>query len=67
MAFDFETLLSAALHDIKNQMQALLSVQEDLADELVGHERYQESLDKIQQHSQVDRKSGSAGMPRPIS
>ena len=53
MAFDFETLLSAELHDIKNQMQALLSVQEALADELVGHDRYQESLDKIQQHSQV--------------
>ncbi len=53
MAFDFDTLLSAELHDIKNQMQALLCVQEDLADELVGHDQYQQSLDKIQQHSQV--------------
>ncbi len=53
MAFDFNTLLSAELHDIKNQMQALLSVQGDLADELVGHSEYQKSLDKIQQHSQT--------------
>ncbi len=53
MAFDFSTLLSAELHDIKNQMQALLTVQEDLADELVGHAQYQKSLDRIQKHSQV--------------
>ncbi len=53
MAFDFSTLLSAELHDIKNQMQALLTVQEDLADELVGQSEYQKSLDKIQQHSKA--------------
>jgi K+-sensing histidine kinase KdpD len=53
MAFDFTTLLSAELHDIKNQMQALLSVQEDLAEELVGQDQYQPSLDKIQQHSKA--------------
>ncbi len=53
MSFDFTTLLSAELHDIKNQMQALLTVQGDLADELVEHSQFQKSLDKIQKHSQI--------------
>ncbi len=53
MAFDYNTLLSAELHDIKNQMQALLNAQEDLAEVLKDKEQYQSYVDNVNQHSQL--------------
>lgn len=52
MAFDVNTLLSAELHSIKNQMQALLSAQSDLADALKGHPEFQHQIQQVQSNSQ---------------
>lgn len=53
MAFDLNTLLSSELHDIKNQMQALLSVQDDLSEQLSGQSQVSELVVRMQQHSQA--------------
>ena len=51
MAFDTNTLLSSQLHDIKNEMQALLNLQEEMAEQIVGQAGPCETLVRIQQHS----------------
>ena len=53
MAFDYNTLLSAELHDIKNQMQALLNAQEDLGEALKDAPQYQSQMASVYQHSQL--------------
>ncbi len=53
MAFDYNTLLSAELHDIKNQMQALLNAQEDLNNAIKEAPQFQGFMDNVQQHSQL--------------
>ena len=53
MAFDLNTLLSSELHDIKNQMQALLSVQDYLAEQLTELPKFNDLVASIQNHSQV--------------
>ncbi len=52
MAFDVNTLLSAELHSIKNQMQALLSAQSDLADALADHPEFQKQIQQVQSNGQ---------------
>lgn len=51
MAFDTSTLLSAQLHDIKNEMQALLNLQEELAEQLTAHPEQAAVLGRITEHS----------------
>ena len=51
MAFDTSTLLSAQLHDIKNEMQALLSLQSELAEQLAQQPEQAAILDRISEHS----------------
>ncbi|MFY0641949.1 MAG: ATP-binding protein [Bermanella sp.] len=51
MSFDINTLLSAQLHDLKNQMQALLSVESELNEALTMNPEQQSLMDKLQQHS----------------
>ncbi len=51
MSFDINTLLSAQLHDLKNQMQALLNVQSELDDALQLDPQQQSLMDKLQRHS----------------
>jgi len=51
MGFDINTLLSAQLHDLKNQMQSLLSAQSDLEDALELSPEQQSLLEKLQDHS----------------
>ncbi|MGR6871915.1 sensor histidine kinase [Pseudomonas sp. HK3] len=51
MSFDINTLLSAQLHDLKNQMQALLSVESELIDALQLNPEQQALMDKLQGHS----------------
>lgn len=51
MAFDSNTLLSAQLHDLKNQMQLLLSAQSELKDALDLNPEQQSLLEKVQDHS----------------
>jgi len=53
MAFDYNTLLSAELHDIKNQMQALLNAQENLNDALKDEPQFKGHIENVQQHSQL--------------
>ena len=53
MAFDYNTLLSAELHDIKNQMQALLNAQEDLGNALKEAPQFHGFMASVQQHSQL--------------
>lgn len=48
MAFDVNTLLSAELHSIKNQMQALLSAQSDLAEALSTEPKFKEQIKQVQ-------------------
>ena len=52
MAFDINTLLSSELHSIKNQMQALLTAQSDLADALRDEPAYTQKLAQCQQNGQ---------------
>lgn len=51
MSFDINTLLSAQLHDLKNQMQALLSVESELNDALSLNPEQQSLMEKLQRHS----------------
>lgn len=51
MAFDTSTLLSSQLHDIKNEMQALLGLQSELAEQLVDMPEQAATLNKIALHS----------------
>jgi K+-sensing histidine kinase KdpD len=51
MSFDVNTLLSAQLHDLKNQMQALLNVESELCDALTLDPTQQSLMDKLQRHS----------------
>jgi K+-sensing histidine kinase KdpD len=51
MSFDINTLLSAQLHDLKNQMQALLSVESELSDALSLNPEQQSLMHKLQRHS----------------
>ena len=51
MSFDINTLLSAQLHDLKNQMQALLNVESELNEALNMNPEQQSLMDKLQQHS----------------
>jgi K+-sensing histidine kinase KdpD len=51
MAFDTSTLLSAQLHDIKNEMQALLNLQGELAEQLVDQPEQAATLARIGEHS----------------
>lgn len=51
MSFDINTLLSAQLHDLKNQMQALLDVESELNDALQLSPEQQSLMDKLQRHS----------------
>ncbi|NVK36351.1 MAG: HAMP domain-containing histidine kinase [Gammaproteobacteria bacterium] len=51
MSFDINTLLSAQLHDLKNQMQALLNVQSELNDAIQMDPEQQSLMDKLQRHS----------------
>ena len=51
MAFDTSTLLSSQLHDIKNEMQALLSLQEELAEQLAEFPEQKNILYRISEHS----------------
>jgi len=51
MDFNANTLLSAQLHDLKNQMQALLDVESELSDALSLTPQQQSLMDKLQQHS----------------
>ncbi len=53
MAFDTSTLISSELHDIKNQLQSLLSVQEDLSQALIAQPQFKPLLEKIDRHSQA--------------
>jgi len=53
MAFDVNTLLSAELHSIKNQMQALLSAQSDLADALANYPEFQKPIQLVQTNGQL--------------
>jgi K+-sensing histidine kinase KdpD len=53
MAFDTSTLLSAQLHDIKNEMQAMLSLQDELAEQLREQPEQDAVLDKITLHSHI--------------
>ncbi len=53
MAFDTSTLISSELHDIKNQLQSLLSVQEDLSQALNEQPQFKPLLEKIDRHSQA--------------
>jgi K+-sensing histidine kinase KdpD len=53
MAFDFSTLLSSQVHDIKNEMQAMLSLQDELAEQLKELPEQAAALNKITQHSHV--------------
>lgn len=52
MAFDINTLLSSELHSIKNQMQALLTAQIDLADALKDKPEYATKISQCQQNGQ---------------
>lgn len=51
MGFDTSTLLSAQLHDIKNEMQALLNLQEELAEQLIDLPKQSATLSRISEHS----------------
>jgi K+-sensing histidine kinase KdpD len=51
MSFDINTLLSAQLHDLKNQMQALLSVESELSDALTLNPEQQTLMHNLQRHS----------------
>jgi len=51
MSFDINTLLSAQLHDLKNQMQALLNVESELNDALSLNPEQQSLMHKLQRHS----------------
>lgn len=51
MAFDTSTLLSAQLHDIKNEMQALLSLQSELAEQLAQQPEQAAIVARISEHS----------------
>lgn len=53
MPFDINTLLSAELHSIKNQMQALLSTQSDLADALSEHPEFHKQIQQVQLNGQM--------------
>jgi len=53
MAFDISTLVSAQVHDIKNELQALQTIQDELAIELSNHPQATETLKKIQSHSHI--------------
>lgn len=53
MAFDISTLLSSELHSIKNQMQALLSAQLDLADALSDRPEYAKQINLCQRNGQL--------------
>ena len=51
MSFNLNTLLSAQLHDLKNQMQALLNAESELCDALTLNPSQQVFMDKLQRHS----------------
>lgn len=51
MAFDINILLSAQLHDLKNQMQSLLGAQSELEDALQLNPEQQVLLNNLQNHS----------------
>lgn len=51
MAFDTSTLLSSQLHDIKNEMQALLSLQDELSEQLTQYPEQAAVLNRISEHS----------------
>jgi len=51
MAIDINVLLSAQLHDLKNQMQALLNAQSELEDALNLTPEQQSLLEKLHDHS----------------
>ena len=51
MAFDTSTLISAQLHDIKNELQAIQSIQDELASQLQNQPEAQTTLNNIQSHS----------------
>ena len=53
MAFDISTLVSAQLHDIKNELQALQTIHEELASLLNGNKEAKSTLKGIQEHSRV--------------
>jgi K+-sensing histidine kinase KdpD len=52
MAFDSTTLLSSQLHDIKNEMQAILSLQDELAELLTELPEANGVLSNISKHSE---------------
>jgi K+-sensing histidine kinase KdpD len=52
MAFDSTTLLSSQLHDIKNEMQAILSLQDELAELLIELPEQGAILTNISKHSE---------------
>lgn len=51
MAFEISTLISAQLHDIKNELQALQSIQDELAIEIAQYPQATATLSRIQSHS----------------
>ncbi|GAA6136086.1 hypothetical protein NBRC116188_28760 [Oceaniserpentilla sp. 4NH20-0058] len=51
MAFDINTLLSAQLHDLKNQMQSLFGAQSELEEALELNPEQQTLLNNLQNHS----------------
>lgn len=51
MAFDTSTLISAQLHDIKNELQAIHNIQDELAQQLADKPDALSTLSRIQNHS----------------
>lgn len=53
MAFDASTLISAQLHEIKNELQAIQNIQDELATQLEQCPEARGTLSNIQNHSLV--------------
>jgi len=53
MAIDATTLISAQLHDIKNEMQVMQNLQDELSEFLASQPKGLDVLTNLQKHSQA--------------